>query len=130
MSSGDALPATTISKMFSSEQKFAYLLKVDVEGSTGRQTEFVAVTGPMLTWNQLLGRATGECTHQALREVDAVTDLAGFFRLCLRATTTDKAPANVVCEKSSRERTHMEALAFMLQCSSLCQGTDEGSFVA
>ena len=113
LSPADALQATTISKMFSSEQKYAYLLKVNIEGSSGRQTGFVAVTGPMLSWNQLLARATGECMHQALREGNAINSLAHHHRQshCERGLREAVAP---------RKRTSLAAFAFLLQCTPLC----------
>ena len=127
LSPADALQATTISKMFASEQKYACLLKVDIEGSSGRQTELVAVTGPMLTWNQLLARATGECMHQALREGDAMTNLAGFFG-CVFVPP----PLTNPCERclrevvAPRERTSLAAFALLLQCTPLCKGPHKG----
>ena len=90
---------TSIEKMFSTEQRYAVLIKTEVETSDGLADEFVALTGAGLTWNQLLSRATGPCLKRALLETNSVSQAANAFAFKARVTTTDQAGSNTVAEQ-------------------------------
>ena len=95
-----SMRSTSVSKMLSTEQKFAALIKISVPQDIGEpQPQLVSIIGSTLCWNQLLARGSGQCIYSALRQTRAVSHHTEKYLLKCRVTTTDAAGANSTAER-------------------------------
>ena len=93
------LKDTTVSKMLASEEKFALLMRMPLEGHEGLQDELLAIFGSVLSWNQLLERGSGSNLLRALQQCSALPESSKAFGFKGRVVTTDQASSNFACEK-------------------------------
>ena len=92
-----------VCKMLCTEQKYAMLLHCKLEGDATIESQYVALTGDILTWNQLLERTTGVCQYQALQETGFVPQVTQAFQLKIRGATTDQAGQNFLAEQYAQK---------------------------
>ena len=96
---GHQIKASSVSKMFSTEQTFACLLEVTLPSEAGPRRQCVGFQGSTLCWNQLLEKTTSQNILAALMETSTTSSFASEFGLKCRISTTDLAGGNIGAEK-------------------------------
>ena len=91
--------ASTVSKMFSTQNHGCMLVRVPAADDPTAPSTFIALKFQCLTWNQLLERGNACCIHKALTEMNSVTKHSESFKFKARIVSTDAAPANAAAER-------------------------------
>ena len=87
--------AVTVSdhgKLLQAESQYGLLLRIN--------GKYCAVRGSTLTHLLNLEACSARCLLAAQRQISSISPACGRFRLRLRASTTDRASANLSCEKA------------------------------
>ena len=90
---------TSVAKILSSQHKAVFVFKVFSADGLQDEDEVVALIYNSLSWNQILGSASGACLARALLESTGVTPHSKEFILKIRACSSDAAPSNLLAEK-------------------------------
>ena len=93
------LKASTVSKMLSCQEHFAFLIECQVEGPSGLTVDYVSFIGNSLTCNQLLEKNTGKNLATAVTEGMSISKHAEKFAMKCRVAVTDLFSGNLTGEQ-------------------------------